>query len=54
MSPYYNEHRGYDEGMYLVRCMLCGNVGMLEYTEDDALAEWNKRNTIYCGVNYTG
>lgn len=47
MSPYYNEARKEYEDMYIVRCMHCGNVGMLEYTEDEALEEWNRRNTKY-------
>ncbi len=40
IAPY--PDRLYDE-LYIVRCMLCGDVGMLEYTEDDALSEWNTK-----------
>lgn len=44
MSPYID--RQYDE-LYIVRCMLCGSCGSLEWTDDEALEEWNKRNTKY-------
>lgn len=47
IAPYYNEARREYEDMYIVRCMQCGDVGMLEYTEDDALDDWNNRMKNY-------
>ena len=46
VSPYVDQ-RSYYNDMYVVRCMLCGDVGMLEYTEDDALSEWNTKMKKY-------
>ncbi len=34
-----------EDRMFIIRCQLCGNVGDLEFKEDSALANWNKRNT---------
>ena len=38
-----------DSGLYIVRCMRCGNVGTLEYTEKEALEKWNKKNILRTG-----
>ncbi len=48
LSPYaYDSRQAWTDEMYIVRCYRCGNVGMLEYTEDDAINEWNLKNTKY-------
>ena len=46
MTPYVDDRSHFND-MYIVRCMVCGNVGSLEYTEDDALHEWNTKNRKY-------
>ena len=38
-----------DGGLYIVRCMMCPNVGTLEYTDDEAIEEWNKKNILRSG-----
>ena len=47
VSPYFAPYDTYEENeMFLVRCMVCGNVGGIEYTEDDAIIKWNEKNYI--------
>ena len=36
-----------EDVFYTVRCMKCGNVAVYQWTEDEALANWNENNTVY-------
>ena len=45
ISPYEEKKdTPWSNDMYIVRCQLCGNVGGLEYSEDEAVDVWNIRN----------
>jgi len=39
-------NRGYDT-YYAVYCMLCGEVSSVEWTDDEAIENWNSVNTLY-------
>jgi len=45
--PYISPYQIDDNELYLVRCMLCGNVGKIEYTQTEAVEKWNEMNYSY-------
>ena len=53
VAPFYAPADIYQEDkMYIVRCMLCGNVGALEYTDNNAILKWNIQNEFKKTSNY--
>ena len=44
--PYPCDYIDKYETLYTIRCMKCGNVGLLEPTESDALIKWNQNNSF--------
>jgi len=51
--PYPHKHISDDDyTLHTIRCMLCGKIESLEFTEAQALTIWNNNNSFKIDDNY--